>query len=71
MLPPRAGAWGLDRFLMHDLRWEHLVAAALTPMGPEGLLSFQPVAQVTSLQGMIAELLGQGFSMCNIAGGGE
>ena len=56
---------------MHDLRWEHLVAAALIPMGPEGLLSFQPVAQVTSLQGMIAELLGQGFSMCNIADGGE
>ena len=38
VLPP--GGWGLDRLLMHNLLWEHLVASALTPMGQGGLAKY-------------------------------
>ena len=69
VLPP--GGWGLDRFLMHDLRWEHLVASALTPMGQGGLAEYIPTVSVPTLEQMIRRLLSAGFSKCNIADGGE
>ena len=31
LLPP--GGWAVEQLIMHDFRWEHFVAAALSPMG--------------------------------------
>ena len=69
MLPP--GGWGIDRFLVHDFRWEHLAASALTPTGQGGLARYTPTVPLPTLEQMIEQLLGAGFGRCNIADGGE
>ena len=67
--PP--GGWAIDQLLMHDFRWEHLVAAALTPMGRGGLGEYVPKVAVPNWAQMIDRLIGAGFSKCYLAGGGE
>ena len=69
LLPP--GGWTIDRLLMHDLRWEHLVAAALTPMGQSRLAGYVPTVAVPTWAQMVDRLIGAGFSRCYLAGGEE
>ena len=69
LLPP--GGMAVEHFLMHDLRWEHLVAAALSPMGTGGLDGFTPTVVVPNVGEMIDRLLGAGFSRCHLVRGGE
>ena len=66
-----AGRVGFDRFLMRDLRWEHVAVSALTPMGQGGLAEYTPTIPVPTLEQMISRLLDAGLSQCNIADGGE
>ena len=68
MLPP--GGWGLDRFLMHVLRWGHLAASALTPMGQGGLADYTLTVSVPTLEQIIRRFLVAGFSKRNLADGG-
>ena len=56
---------------MHDLRWEHLVASALSPMGTGGLSEFVPTAVVPHVGLMIDRLLEAGFSRCYLKQGLE
>ena len=56
---------------MHDLHWERLVAAALTPMGQGGLDDYAPTVAVPTWAQMIDRLVEAGFSKCNIASGEE
>ena len=69
LLPP--GGVAVDCLLMHDLRWEHLVASALSPMGTGGLDEFTPTVVVPHVGRMIDRLLGAGFSKCYLKKGGE
>ena len=56
---------------MHDLRWEHLAAAALTPMGKDGLDGYVPTVAVLTWAQMIDRLIGAGLSKGYFAGGEE
>ena len=67
LLPP--GEPDVDRLLMHDLRWEHLVASALSPMGTSGLSGFTPTEVVPHVGLMIERLLQAGFSKCHLKQG--
>ena len=69
LLPP--GGVAVDYLLMHDLRWEHLVASALSPMGTGGLGGFTPMVAVPHVGQMIDRLLAAGFSKCFLKKGGE
>ena len=69
LLPP--GEADVDSLLMHDLRWEHLVASALSPMGTGGLGEFVPTVVVPHVGLMIERLLQAGFSKCYLKQGAE
>ena len=70
LFPP--GGLAVEHLLMHhDLRWEHLVAAALSPTGTGKLDGYTPTVVVPNLGEMIDRLLGAGFSKCHLIRGGE
>ena len=69
LLPP--GGWAVEQLLMQDLRWEHLVAAALSPMGTGRLDGYIPTVAVPNWAQMIERFIGAGFSKCYLAGGKE
>ena len=69
LFPP--GGWTIDQLLMHDLRWEHLVASALTPMGRGRLDRYAPTVAVPNWAQMVDRLIGAGFSKCYLTGGAE
>ena len=69
LLPP--GGWAVEQLLMHDLRWEHLVAAALSPMGTDRLDGYVPRVAVPNWAQMVDRLIDAGFSKCHLASGGE
>ena len=69
LLPP--GGWAIHRLFTRDLRWEHLAAAAPTPMGKGGLDGYVPTVAVPTLAQMIDRLISAGFSKCYLAGGEE
>ena len=60
LLPP--GGSTIDQLLMHDFRWERLVAVALTPMGRGKLDEYVPTVAVLNWAQMIDRLIGAGFS---------
>ena len=69
LLPP--GGWAVEQLLMQDLRWEHLVAAALSPMGTGKLDGYVPTVAVPNWAQMIDRLIGAGFSKCYLVSGKE
>ena len=69
LFPP--GGLAVEQLLMHDLRWEHLVAAALSPMGTGRLDGYTPTVAVPNLGEMINRLIDAGFSKCHLVRGGE
>ena len=78
-----ADGWGLDWLLppggwpsttsscTTSDPWEHLVAAAFSPMGTGGLDGFTPTVAVPNVGQMIDRLFAAGFSKCFLRVGGE
>ena len=66
-----SGEWAVEQLLMQDFRWEHLVAAALSPMQTGRLDGYVPTVAVPNWAQMIDRLIGAGFSKCHLAGGKE
>ena len=60
MLPPQ-GDWAFGDLYVHDLRWEHVNAAVLGPLGGGPLANYVPTTGVPTLDVMVARLLADGF----------